>query len=86
MRNPWEGSTLAAPFDQEFYIIINNAVGGTVFFGDHFVNGNGAKPWLNTSGRAMADFWEGRGQWEHTWNTATYDRHLQVEYVRVTAV
>lgn len=45
LGNPWYGSTLMAPFDQEFYIIINNAIGGTVFFADHFVNGNGAKPW-----------------------------------------
>lgn len=43
--NPWQGASLMAPFDQEFYIIINYAVGGTAFFADNFVNGNGQKPW-----------------------------------------
>lgn len=30
--NPWEGGTIMAPFDQEFYVIMNVAVGGTAFF------------------------------------------------------
>ena len=29
--NPWAGASIMAPFDQEFFIIINNAVGGTHF-------------------------------------------------------
>lgn len=29
--NPWAGASVMAPFDQEFFIIINNAVGGLYF-------------------------------------------------------
>lgn len=56
-----------APFDQEFYIIINNAIGGTNYFADHFENRDHPKPWLNTSPRAAADFWEDWARWEPTW-------------------
>jgi hypothetical protein len=34
-----------APFDQEFYIIMNLAIGGTAYFSDGFDNRNGGKPW-----------------------------------------
>lgn len=43
--NPWLGGTQMAPFDEEFFIIMNLAVGGTVFFADHFDNRNSPKPW-----------------------------------------
>jgi len=29
MANPWENENNAAPFNQEFYLILNVAVGGT---------------------------------------------------------
>lgn len=86
-NNPWAGAGIDAPFNQEFYIIMNNAVGGTVYFGDHFVNQGFPKPWLNTSPRASADFWEHRAWWEPTWNLGhSEDSHLQIEYVRVWAL
>lgn len=47
--NPWIGGTKMAPFDQEFYLIINLAVGGLGYFPDDAVNGNGKKPWSNKS-------------------------------------
>lgn len=35
-----------APFDEEFFILMNLAVGGTQgFFGDHDQNRLGQKPW-----------------------------------------
>lgn len=46
--NPWEGDSKMAPFDQEFYIIINLAVGGTAYFPDNASNPSG-KPWNNDS-------------------------------------
>lgn len=46
--NPWEGDSKMAPFDQEFYIIINLAVGGTAYFPDDATN-PGGKPWNNNS-------------------------------------
>lgn len=87
MANPWADASNMAPFDQEFFIILNNAVGGTAYFPDHFVNRNGGKPWANNSPRAMTDFWNGRNQWESTWNRhGSEQSHLQVDYVRVYAL
>lgn len=43
--NPWAGGTIMAPFDQEFFIIMNLAIGGTNFFDDYFVNRDNPKPW-----------------------------------------
>jgi hypothetical protein len=37
-ENPWANDTIMAPFDQEFYIIMNTAVGGISFFSDSFKN------------------------------------------------
>lgn len=88
-NSPWYWGTLMAPFDQEFFIILNNAVGGTAYFPDHFENRNGGKPWWDGSphGQAMADFWNGRGQWESSWNRHGSDQsHLQIDYVRVWAL
>ncbi len=48
LENIWaNGSFLAAPFDQEFYLIMNVAVGST---GGWFPDGQGNKPWLNSAG------------------------------------
>jgi hypothetical protein len=88
--NPWTraGATNMAPFDQEFYMIINLAVGGTNgFFWDGLRNENGAKPWRNDSPTAFRDFWNGRNQWLSSWGLGVDDRsHLQVDYVRIYAV
>ena len=89
LPNPWAGASLMAPFDQEFFIILNNAVGGTAYFPDHFDNRNGGKPWSDSSpaGQAMTNFWNGRAQWESSWNRHGNDQsHLQVDYVRVWAL
>lgn len=46
LDNPWVDGTIMAPFDQEFFIIMNNAVGGTGYFADQFENRSGySKPW-----------------------------------------
>ena len=44
-ENPWAGASPMAPFDQEFYIIMNLAVGGVNYFADNFVNQPAPKPW-----------------------------------------
>jgi Glycosyl hydrolases family 16 len=84
--NPWAGASIMAPFDQEFFIIINNAVGGTNYFPDTLRNEGPTKPWHNDSPNAPRDFWNGRSGWEPTWNKATDDSHLQVDFVRVWAL
>jgi hypothetical protein len=75
-----------APFDQEFYIIMNLAVGGINFFSDTYVNTPNPKPWLNNSTRTMADFWEKKDWWLPGWNLASDNSHLQVDYVKVWAL
>lgn len=85
--NPWKRSkSLLAPFDQEFYLIMNLAVGGVGYFVDSFKNEGATKPWSNTSPTAMLDFWNGRPGWLPTWKPGTDDSHLQVDYVRVWAL
>lgn len=83
--NPWEGGTKMAPFDQQFYLIINLAVGGVNFFSDENTNAGG-KPWINTSPTATSDFWNGKSQWESTWAYGTDQSHLIIDYVQVYAV
>lgn len=87
--NPWRlATTNIAPFDQEFYLIMNLAVGGIDMFPDDATNAGG-KPWLNTSPSASADFWNGRNVWLPTWNldqNLSRDASLIVDYVRVWAL
>jgi beta-glucanase (GH16 family) len=54
----------ATPFDQEFYLIINVAVGGT---NGWFQDGASGKPWVDSSPSAKYDFWNARDQWLPTW-------------------
>lgn len=87
LPNLWQNGTKMAPFDQEFYIIINLAVGGNGYFSDSFKNQNYKKPWSNTSPYAARDFWNSRDQWLPTWNyNKTDDADLQVDYIRVWAL
>jgi beta-glucanase (GH16 family) len=87
LENPWINGTKIAPFDQEFHILINLAVGGNGYFSDSFKNEAYKKPWSNTSPYAVRDFWNGRKDWLPTWNyNKTDDANLQVDYVRVWAL
>lgn len=52
------------PFDQEFFLILNLAVGGT---NGWFEDGKSGKPWLNDSPNAKKDFWQAREKWLETW-------------------
>jgi hypothetical protein len=84
VENPWVGAEnpRMAPFDSEFYLLINLACGGTNgFFPDDVTP---SKPWSNTGGNAFADFWGARNAWYPTWQGE--DAALQIDYVRVYAV
>jgi beta-glucanase (GH16 family) len=77
--NIWSGGGKAAPFDQDFFLMLNVAVGGTNGFFPDNINWGTNKPWANTSPHAAQDFWNGRNGWLPSWqrdNTA-----LQVDYV-----
>ncbi|XP_070574553.1 beta-1,3-glucan-binding protein-like [Ptychodera flava] len=87
--NPWREGTKMAPFDEEFYIILNVAVGGTTgYFGDDLQNYpvNCPKPWSNNSPHAPKEFWDARDCWYPTWRPDEENGELaamQVDYVRV---
>ncbi|XP_046644146.1 beta-1,3-glucan-binding protein-like [Daphnia pulicaria] len=84
--NPWINGTSMAPFDREFFIAINVAVGGD-FFPDSCENYPYPKPWNNSSPDAsMGSFWEKKDQWYPTWSQCSVDDSaLQIDYVRVYA-
>jgi beta-glucanase (GH16 family) len=66
--DPWsQTGRPQTPFDQDFYLILNVAVGGT---NGWFQDGEGAKPWLDTSPTAKKDFWSAKDQWYPTWENS----------------
>ena len=76
--NPWETSpNKNAPFDKEFYLIINLAVGGT---NGYFPDGVGAKPWSDHSERASSEFFDNKGQWWPTWGN---DSTFEIDWVKI---
>ena len=52
------------PFDRNFYLILNVAVGGT---NGWFEDNKSGKPWLDAGTNAPKDFWNARDQWFPTW-------------------
>lgn len=63
--DPWAGTgRVQTPFDQEFYLVINVAVGGR---NGWFKDGSDGKPWLDASNTAKKDFWDARDSWFPTW-------------------
>lgn len=62
--DPWTNGGINAPFDQEFYLILNVAVGGT---NGWFKDGEAGKPWVDKSLTAKRDFWEAKDSWYPTW-------------------
>jgi beta-glucanase (GH16 family) len=63
--DPWTHTgRLQTPFDEDFYLIINVAVGGT---NGWFQDGKSGKPWLNGDPAAKLAFWMARDQWLPTW-------------------
>ncbi|KAI9826979.1 MAG: hypothetical protein M1819_007073 [Sarea resinae] len=54
----------STPFDQDFYLIMNVAVGST---NGWFEDGKSGKPWVDHSPTAKKDFWDSQAQWYPTW-------------------
>lgn len=80
LQNPWINGTNATPFDQDFYLIMNVAVGGT---NGWFPEAQGNKPWLNGSPNAMRDFALAEANWYSTWPNNVEDRAMIVDYVKM---
>ncbi|XP_053697477.1 beta-1,3-glucan-binding protein-like isoform X2 [Sabethes cyaneus] len=91
-RNPWVSGTKMAPFDQEFFIIMNLAIGGTNgYFPDENVTNSRPKPWSNQSPVrvAMTSYWNKRNDWMPSWaldKNDGKDASFQIDYVRVWAL
>ncbi|KAH1027565.1 beta-1,3-glucan-binding protein [Dendroctonus ponderosae] len=83
--NPWSSGSKMAPFDEQFHLIINLAIGATNGYFPDGTNNAGGKPWSNDSPTPMTDFWKGKTQWEPTWNRDTDESHLIVDYIQVFA-
>lgn len=65
LENPWTSAgSYTTPFDQEFYLVLNVAVGGT---NGWFRDGTAGKPWIDANPHARKDFWDARDQWYPTW-------------------
>ena len=56
--NPWKNEPNNAPFNRDFYLIFNVAVGGT---NAYFPDGQCGKTWTNDSPTAVNDFWNSWG-------------------------
>ncbi|KAF9473865.1 ectomycorrhiza-upregulated GH16 glucan endo-1,3-beta-glucosidase precursor [Pholiota conissans] len=80
LQNPWINGTNATPFDQDFYLILNVAVGST---NGWFPEGQGDKPWLDRAQSPPRDFAQSIAQWYPTWPTNAEDRALVVDYVKM---
>lgn len=79
--NPWVGEGANAPFNRDFYLILNVAVGGT---GGYFAEGMCDKPWSDKSSTAALDFWNKKDEWYPSWNyPLTNDSAMKVDWVKV---
>ena len=79
LNDPWNAGETNTPFDQEFYLILNVAVGGTNGF---FVDGYGNKPWVNNNNAAPRAFWDAVDSWYPTWGNGD-TRGMTVESVKM---
>jgi len=83
VADPWNtayGGSAAAPFDQQFYIVIDLAVGGTSGW---FPDGVGGKKWYDGSATAMRDFALVQDEWSATWPSSADDRAFRIDYVKM---
>ena len=75
--DPWsQTGTYSTPFDQDFYLILNVAVGGS---NGWFLDGKDSKPWVNMSPTARKDFWAAKDEWYPTWQSKEGDKQSRGE-------
>ncbi|RSM00831.1 hypothetical protein CEP52_008900 [Fusarium oligoseptatum] len=67
------------PFDQDFYLILNVAVGST---NGWFPDKLGEKPWSDESSAPMRDFWDAKNTWLPSWGEEK-DRGMIVRSVKM---
>ncbi|KAJ3846374.1 glycoside hydrolase family 16 protein [Lentinula lateritia] len=74
------GTSDSAPFDQQFYLILSLAAGGTSGW---FPDDVGGKPWADADPGAMKAFAEAQGAWSATWPESEEERAMRVEWVKM---
>lgn len=82
ITNPWANSTSttgSAPFDQEFYLIMNVAVGSR---NGWFLDGKGGKPWVDDATNAQWTFYDDADTWLPTWGESD-SRGMTVRSVKM---
>ena len=76
--DPWSQTGRdSTPFDEQFYLILNVAVGGTNGWFQDGVNG---KPWVDGSPTAKSEFWSAKDQWYPTWEAGG---EMQIKSVKM---
>ncbi|CAO3620269.1 unnamed protein product [Mucor hiemalis] len=76
--NPWKGGDISAPFDQEFYLVLNLAVGGVNGYWPEEDN----KPWKNNDPHAPNAFYDAKNKWLPTWGKGN-KRALAIDWVKM---
>ncbi|KAJ5392623.1 hypothetical protein N7509_008113 [Penicillium cosmopolitanum] len=78
--DPWsQTGRKNTPFDQEFYLILNVAVGGT---NNYFPDQMDGKPWVDASESAMKEFYLAQSSWLPSWGTPE-ERGMIVKSVKM---
>ncbi|KAF9075488.1 concanavalin A-like lectin/glucanase domain-containing protein [Rhodocollybia butyracea] len=80
VQDIWGANSWSAPFDQEFYLILSVAAGGTSGW---FPDGVGGKPWTDGDPKAMYDFALAQDTWSATWPTSEDDLAMRVDWVKM---
>lgn len=83
-NNIWQTGGPNAPFDEEYYFVMNVAIGGTGGFFSDAASYPRGKPWNDKSQIAPMEFYNARGNWFPTWS----DRKaaLQIKSIIIKAV
>ncbi|KAL0959390.1 hypothetical protein HGRIS_014639 [Hohenbuehelia grisea] len=80
VNNLWAGRGPSAPFDQNFYLVVDLAAGGTTGW---FPDNLGNKPWYDQSRSAMRDFATMVDSWYSTWPQSQEDRSFRLDSVKM---
>ncbi|XP_059163523.1 beta-1,3-glucan-binding protein-like [Physella acuta] len=85
--NLWASGSKMAPFDQEFFMMFNVAVGGNNGFfpdGNHY--GGVTKPWSNSQNQHVAaeNFWKAHNAWLPTWQGE--NAALIIDYIQFSSL
>lgn len=79
-KNPWKNSNKNAPFDQEFYLALNLAVGGN---SGYFKDGVGNKPWTNSNNNSVNQFYDAKDKWYPSWYLNNNRLDFLIDYIKV---